>query len=137
MKQKDSWESNEGSQDAVWKALGEASSAKASGSFTDDVVRSVRLIPERESVLVKFFKLTPVIGLAACVVFAFSMFLNEPSGELSGAEPESSSGQLVVQPTQEAKWEQIENMAEVEMLVAAVDHLDEFSDHELVTMIGL
>jgi Ni,Fe-hydrogenase III component G len=34
------------------------------------------------------------------------------------------------------QWEQIENAAQAELLAAAVEHMDEFSDQDLITMIG-
>jgi hypothetical protein len=36
----------------------------------------------------------------------------------------------------EDQWVEIEAVAEEEMLAAAADHLDRFSDQELVTLIG-
>ncbi len=33
-------------------------------------------------------------------------------------------------------WGEIEDVADTEILVAAMDHLDEFSDQELVSLVG-
>jgi|AntRauTorckE6833_2_1112554.scaffolds.fasta_scaffold36678_2 hypothetical protein len=133
MKPHDPIQENDVNDDAVWNLLGKADPAKASGRFADDVVRSIRLLPEAESVWTKFFKLTPVVGVAACAVFAFLMLMDQPSD----SEMKPSGGEIAAQEVKQAQWERIEDAAEVEMLLAAVDHLDEFSDQELVTMIGL
>ena len=36
----------------------------------------------------------------------------------------------------EAQWEKIEDVAQAELLAAAAEHLDDFSDQDLITMIG-
>lgn len=130
----DSWEESENGQDAVWQALGKASPAKASGRFADDVVRSVRLLPEREPIWVKFLKFSPVAGLTACAAVVLAVFLSQLSDE---AVKTTSAGELAQQQAQEVRWEQIEEVAEVEILVAAADHLDDFTDQELFHLIGL
>ena len=127
----DSWEVSEESQDAVWQALGKASPTKPSGRFADDVVRAVRLLPERESIWAKFLKFAPVAGLTTCAAVALAVFL----GPLSDEGVKTSAGEVAHQ--QELQWQQIEDAAEVEILVAAAGHLDKFSDQELVRLIGL
>ena len=124
MRRNDEWQED----DATWKLLGQATSKKAGDRFTDEVVRSARLLPEKESSWSKLFGFAPWVGVAACAVFASWIFINQPV--------ESQVDIVAKVSNTEEKWGELADVAEAEMLSAAADHLDQFSDQELITMIG-
>lgn len=118
----DSWES-----DAVWQLLDQAPPKTAGARFTDDTVRAARL-----SIVSPWWKRllspAPLAGLAAATgAFAFAV--------LSLTGPESvTQPQIVIVDSPQAIA--IQEFAETETLIAAVDQLDDFSDKELVSLIG-
>lgn len=113
--------------DETWQLLGKAAPKQASGRFADDVVRAVRLLPEADPVWPRILKFSRWSLAAACVVLAVSIF-TDPLATHPAKPP------TVVD--NEAQWEQIEDVAQAELLAAAAEHLDEFSDQDLITMIG-
>jgi len=123
MKSEDDWNED----DATWKLLEKSKRIQASGRFADDTVRAVRLLPERDSWWAKFVSASPWVGVAACGALAALFFIQQPEVRTISDGPIASS---------EEKWGEIEEVAQTEMLSAAVDHLDQFSDQELVTLIG-
>ena len=125
MKDNDDW--NEG--DAMWDLLGKAAPKEASGRFADDTLRAVKLLPETHSWWPKIVSFTPWAAVAACAVFAAMFFMDGPKAP-------TDSGIAIAPADKEEQWVQIEEVAEAEMLVAAADHLDRFSDQELVSLIG-
>ena len=125
MKRDDEWHED----DATWELLGRALPKEAGDRFADDVVRAVRTLPEKDSVWSGFLGFAPWVGAAACAVVASWIFLNQPD--------ETGTATKVTVSTTETQWVEIEDAAEVEMLSAAAEHLDDFSDLELITMIGL
>jgi len=125
MKHDDEW--HEG--DATWELLGKAAPKEASRRFSDDTLRAVKLLPEADPWWPKVLSFSPLAGIAACAVVVSWMFLNHPDEKQTGTE-------VTVTNTEE-KWGEIEDVAEVEMLSAAAEHLDQFSDQDLITMIGL
>lgn len=125
MKENDDW--SEG--DAMWDLLGKAAPKEASGRFADDALRAVKLLPESEPWWPKVLSFTPWAAVAACAVFAAMFLMNGPKGSPGGGVANAPADK-------EEQWVQIEEVAEAEMLVAAADHLDRFSDQELVSLIG-
>jgi len=119
----ESWEN-----DAVWKLLDQAPPAQASPRFVDDTVRAARLLGQSQPWWKKLFSPLPLAGLAgATAALAFSIV------PLFG--PSSLPGTSVTTLDSDRAAE-IQDIAETETLIAAVDHLDEFSDTELVSLIG-
>lgn len=118
-----------GAEDATWKLLGEAKPSRASGRFADDTVRAMKLLPEGNSWWPKIVSFSPWVGVAACGVLAVFLFTNGPD---EGAGEQSP----VVTVTAEEKWVTIAEVAEAEMLAAAADDLDSFSDQELASLVG-
>lgn len=119
----DSWES-----DAVWKLLDQSPMKTAGARFADDTVRAARLAPEIKPWWSRLFAPFPLAGLAgatAALAVAVISFVG-PN--------QSSSVQSVVLDSPQAVA--IQDIAETETLIAAVDQLDDFSDHELVRLIG-
>ena len=126
MSEREDWDDK----DATWELLGKAAPKKASGRFADDTLRTVKLLPEADPWWPKSLSFSPWIALAACAALAAFLFLNPSDNGINGYPP-------IVNVTDEAdKWVEIEAVAEEEMLAAAADHLERFSDQELVTLIG-
>lgn len=116
----DSWES-----DAVWQLLDQAPAPMASGKFVDDTVRAARLLPEAKpwwKCLISPLPLTALAGATAAVVFSLVAPSPEPANTMAALD----SPQAVA----------IQDIAETEALIAAGDQLDDFSDNELVSLIG-
>lgn len=119
----DSWES-----DAVWKLLDQAPPKTAGARFAADTVRAARLSPVARPWWSRLFSPVPLAGLAAATAaLAFAVvFWVGPSPEPGIQTAMQDSPQSVV----------IQEIAEAETLIAAVDHLEDFSDNELVSLIG-
>ena len=116
----DSWES-----DAVWKLLDASPPSVASPRFADETMRAVRLLPEPKSWWSRLFAPIPLVGLAgstAAVVFALVTMSQPPVNTIAALDtPQGYT---------------IQDIAESETLIAAADQLDDFSDNELVSLIG-
>lgn len=122
----DSWES-----DAVWKLLGNASSASPRGSFTDDVVRAAKLSLSPPPWWKRVISPAPIAGLAAAtiaLVFAIAFLTPHPGPNSSIADSENSG--------QADSFANIQDIAETETLIVAADHLEDFSDQELASLLG-
>ncbi len=122
----DSWES-----DAVWNLLDQAPPRTAGARFTNDVVRAARLMPEEKPWWSRLVSPAPLAGLAGAAavtaVAAFAAFSLVPTGTNPG-------GQVAVMDSDQAFA--IQDIAETETLIEAADQLDDFSDNELVSLIG-
>jgi hypothetical protein len=119
----DAWEN-----DAVWELLDQSPAPTPSPRFVDDTVRAARLA----GIALPWWKcLGPHVGLkslaggAVVALLALGFTLFQPSG--SEHTPVISHS---------ANAAQIEEIAETETLIAAMDHMDSFSDTELVSLIG-
>ncbi len=120
----ESWEN-----DAVWKLLDQAPPAVAGPRFVDDTVRAARLAGQPSPWWRRVFSPVPLAGLAAAaaaVVFVFT----QVSAPAPGVDPVSG-----LAASEQAA--QIQEIAETETLISAVDHMEDFSDTELVALIGL
>jgi hypothetical protein len=117
----DSWEN-----DAVWKLLDQTPPATAGPRFVDDTVRAARLAGQAGPWWKRLLSPIPLAGLAgATAALVFSV--------VSLLAPSTESGTGIADSAQAAE---IQDIAETETLIAAVDHLDDFSDTELVSLIG-
>jgi len=125
----DSWES-----DAVWKLLDEAVPVKPRASFADDVVRMAKLEPAMKPWWKRLLAPAPITGLAAATaaVALGITFLSQPQSPASGGTSIAS----VEAPVPEDPYDDLQDLAETEALLAAADHLDAFSDQELGNLIG-
>lgn len=100
----------------------------AGARFADDTVRAARLSPEIKPWWSWLFSPAPLAGLAgatAALAVAVISFV--------GPTPSSRVEAVVLDSPQAVA---IQDIAETETLIAAVDQLDDFSDHELVRLIG-
>jgi hypothetical protein len=118
----ESWEN-----DAVWKLLDQAPPATASPRFADDTLRAARIAGQPAAWWKRLLTPAPLAGLAAAtaavVITALSVSRTAPdSGQTTSADP--------------AGFTEIQEIAETETLISAADHLDDFSDVELVSLIG-
>lgn len=112
----------------LWGVLGHAREHRASPRFVDDVCRAVRLLPERKpwwKSLLSPLPLAATAGAAAALV-AIAVFVS----------PNPSSSVAISQPAQTIVSDEIQDLAETETLDAAIDHMDKFSDVELVSLCG-
>jgi hypothetical protein len=119
----DSWES-----DAVWKLLDQSPMKTAGARFADDTVRAARLCAGVKPWWSRLFAPAPLAGLAG-VTAALAMAVIS----LFGPSPLPVTQAVVLDSPQAVA---IQDIAETEALIAAVDHLDDFSDHELISLIG-
>ena len=119
----DSWEN-----DAVWKLLDQATPVTASARFADDVVRAARLSRPGNSWWLRLLSPAPLAGLAAAAAAVAISF----SGVFTpAARPATEMARI-----DSRQADDIQEIAETETLIAAADHLDAFSDNELVSLIG-
>ena len=126
MSEREDWDDK----DATWELLGKAAPKKAGGRFADDTMRTVKLLPEADPWWPRSLSFSPWFALAACAAVAVFLFLNVIESGGDGSPPGANARDEAEQ------WLEIEAVAEEEMLAAAADHLDRFSDQELVTLIG-
>lgn len=119
----ESWEN-----DAVWKLLDQAPPATAGPRFADDTVRAARLAGQLAPWWKRMFAPLPLAGLAGATA-ALVLSLNSTFSPSS--QPGTQSAEIDTRQAAE-----IQEIAETETLIAAVDQLDDFSDNELVALIG-
>lgn len=120
----ESWEN-----DAVWKLLDQAPPATAGPRFLEHTLRAARLT---DQVVRPWWKLlfapAPLAGLtAATAALAITVV------SWTGYTPEPGEPTSAFHSRQAAE---IQDIAESETLIAAADQLDDFSDTELVSLIG-
>lgn len=119
----ESWEN-----DAVWKLLDQAPPATAGPRFVDDTVRAARLAGQPQPWWKRVFAPIPLAAMAgatAALVFSIQSLTgptDSPATQGRFADAERAA--------------EIQEIAETETLIAAAEHLDQFSDTELVTLIG-
>lgn len=121
--------------DPVWKLLENARPHAASPRFADDVVRLARLDADRP---LPWWRrgfapvpVTATAGLAAAIVLG--VFALRPAQD---APPAPAPVVVAPEVSKEARVAHLQEVLETEMLFAAVEHIDEFSDEELITLIG-
>lgn len=119
----DSWES-----DAVWKLLDQAPPRVAGPRFADDTARAARLAGVPRRWWQRLVAPVPLAGLAAAAAAVAIGFIALHPAPTRDANPNIVS-------TDEA-FAGIQELAEAEVLSAAVDNLDDFTDNELVCLIG-
>lgn len=126
--------------DPVWKLLDQASSRNAGARFADDVVRLARLDADRpQPWWMRWMAPVPVAsfaGVAAAVTLGFLAL--RPATDAPHVDPSVAATPDAAAPvaSTEERVAHLQEVLETEMLFAAVENLDEFSDAELVTLIG-
>jgi hypothetical protein len=119
----ESWEN-----DAVWKLLDQAPPVTASPRFADDAVRAARLTGQPSAWWKRLLTPAPLAGLAAATAAVVLAVFSLPN-----TAPHSGFKTASADP---AGFAEIQEIAETEALISAVDQLDDFSDVELVSLIG-
>jgi hypothetical protein len=115
----DSWES-----DAVWQLLDQALPKLADARFTADTVRAARLTSIAKPWWHHLLSPLPLAGLAATTA-ALAFAIISLVGPAKVSEVQLANQAFAIQ-----------DVAETETLIAAADQLDDFSDTELVGLIG-
>jgi hypothetical protein len=125
----DSWESDE-----VWKLLDHASpQQQASDGFSAQVVRLARQMPEYTPWWKRLFAPAPLTGVAgafAALALTFTFYQRHATAVKMPL--------VAVHHTaaQADSLDSIQDVAETETLIVAADHLDDFSDQEIASLIG-
>ncbi|MBU6328155.1 MAG: hypothetical protein KGQ89_11030 [Verrucomicrobia bacterium] len=119
--------------DPVWDLLLQSPSAVADPSFADRVLRAVRQQEKPQTLWQRLFA-PPVfsyslagLGAAAAALALAAVFLVKPHVDSGIAKSNIPSVD---------EFADLDEVASQEMLSAATDHLNEFSDTELVSLIG-
>ncbi len=115
--------------DPLWSLLRESPAHRPGCRFATDVVRAARLSapakPWWSRALIPLGAGGLLAGTAALVMLALSLFSETPGG----------SEVAVVVPAHESLSD-IQDGFETEVLIAVADHLADYSDDELVSLIG-
>lgn len=136
--QRDTTGQDELTSDPVWDLLRKSPSVMADPSFADPsfadrVLRAVRQQEKPQTFLQRLFAPPALsysltgLGAAAAVLVLSAVFLVKPYVDSGTAKSNV--------PTVDA-FADLDEVASQEMLSAATDHLNEFSDTELVSLIG-
>jgi len=119
----DPWEN-----DSVWKLLDHATPVSPSPRFVDDTVRAARLAGQTSPWWKRLLTPAPLAGMAAATAaLVFAVISLHGSGN-------SPAFQTAMIDTRQSA--EIQDIAEAQTLIAAVDQLDDSSDTELVSLIG-
>jgi len=123
--------------DAVWKLLGNTRSYSAGPRFADDVVRlSRRHAKSSRPWWLRWLMPVPatvLAGGAAATAVVVGFFTLRPA-PMAPLEPTPAA--VVSLESKDAGYAYIQEVLETEMLFAAVEHLDQFSDEELIALMG-
>jgi len=111
-------------QDPVWDLLRQSPSLRPGPSFAADVVRAARL---KKSAAPWWSRAWIPASIGAAALVAVVLTLQAPS--------ESAAPGLSTLPA-EAPFADLQENYEAEVLLAASEHLADYSDEELVAMIG-
>lgn len=127
MKQPDTPPEEPWEKDAVWELLDQSPTLTPPSRFLDNTVRAARLSTQTSPAwwtrVMAPAPISSLTGAIAALALAFS-FLNQPDSRTTQDTPSSDN------------TAHIEEIAETETLIAAIDHMDDFSDMELVSLIG-
>lgn len=117
--------------DAVWQLLDQAAPRTASGGFVADTVRAARQEGQaRPGWWHHWWSPAPLAGLAAtAVAAAVALMVFFPRHQ------PGPGGDVVLTPAD--SFESIQQLADEEALTAALEYPEDFSDAELVYLIGM
>ena len=114
--------------DPVWELLAHSPPPKADPAFASRVVRAARLDQSPRERGIGMLAPWALAGLATAVAAAFLWWPQSKSPEQVTAPPGTEI-------TDEA-FEEIQAVAEEELLLAATEQLADFSNTELITLLG-
>jgi hypothetical protein len=110
--------------DPVWRLLDHSAPAGARARFTDDTVRAARLSVQPRRWWFAALRPLPLSALAgAAAVLAFALIM-----------PQSDHGASALVADLHA--DEIDEIANTEMLIAAADHPEQFSDADILMLCG-
>jgi hypothetical protein len=118
--------------DAIWNLLRTAPPIRASHGFADRVMAGIHATEEQSPSFWSQCRryILPAIAAAACVV-----------GAIVSSLPQEQGKSIVVDASAEVSatesFAELQEATNREVLLAAADHLNDFSDTELVSLIGL
>ena len=121
----DSWE-----HDPVWQLLDQAPRTTASGRFAGDTVRAARLSGMPAPWWNRMLRPLPIASLSAATA-AVAIAIATWNHRLP--QPGTAVASLAIT---DPNAEEIADIAATEALIAAVDHMEDFSDTELVSLLG-
>ncbi|WP_367874336.1 hypothetical protein [Luteolibacter sp. Populi] len=117
--------------DPVWELLRESSAQRPSPSFAANVVRAARLEgqakPWWKTWLIPATAGATLAGAAALVAVVISFQAGSPTG---------SNRPVANREAPSASLADLQDTVETEVFLAASDHLGDYTDDELVSMIG-
>jgi hypothetical protein len=116
--------------DALWDLLRQSPGQRPRPSFATDVVRAARLSPPEKPwwlrVLVPLSTGGVLAGAAAMVIVTLSM--QDPGGKaVAPVAVKAGTSQSIAD---------VQDFAEGQVLAVAADHLSDYSDDELVSLVG-
>lgn len=117
--------------DPIWDLLRQSPSVEPSSAFADNVLRAVRLQEKPVSFWQKCLS-TPLWARSAFGLGAVAAAVTLVAVMMPHQDPMST----VVHVTAADEFADLDEVAHQEVLLAATDHLNEFSDTELVSLIG-
>ncbi len=128
------YQSHDWENDPVWDLLQQGEPIHASAGFVDRVVHAIQAEGSTDA---SFWSggrkyVAALLAAAACL----AAFLMIPNQSDRGVRPIATDGKNQVHEVVET-FADLQAETDQEMLLAAVDHLHDFSDTELVTLIGL
>jgi len=116
--------------DPVWDLLAQSPPPKAGPMFASNVVRTARLEGKPQASWRRWFAPRPLAGLAAAAAAITLAFIAWPKG----GTPDPIAGNPDT-PASEP-FEDLQDLAEEELLLAAAENLADFSDAELIALLG-
>lgn len=119
--------------DQVWNMLRQSSVIRASDGFADRVMSSIQAQDTSTNSFWTRAKKTSLAGIAAAACIVAGVMFQFPRDT-------NQSTVVIVSPIESSQGESFADLQEAanhEVLLAATDHLNDFSDTELVSLIGL
>ncbi|MBK1791938.1 hypothetical protein [Persicirhabdus sediminis] len=134
--------------DPIWDLLEKAPSQKASGSFSQDVLRSVRMLEDEGKSLPwwRQFWLPQALALGAAACIGFVLVVQQPDGvEPAGMANHQNESSMIAEPSSVALADSLVTSSDSdefgellieETLAIAATNPDEFTRGEIAALIG-
>lgn len=116
--------------DPVWDLLRQTAAHRPGPNFAADVVRAARMQPPAKpwwSRLLIPASVGSVLAGAAALVTVMLTLQSNPTGE---------SPMIAHNPPADVTWTDLQDDAETEVFLTAAEHLSDYSDEELASMMG-
>lgn len=119
--------------DPVWQLVEQSPMPIASGAFSDRVVRAAREGSSAAPSAAWRQSRWWVAPIGAAAALALAVWLGSGGSGLQPAGEQHASPRFV---QSDPSMAELQAIAETEALVIASDHMDDFSDYELVSLMG-